>query len=52
MVWRASSAPARNKLRRLDLSVWTRENLDPFDALEITVDHCLAASSGAIAKSP
>jgi hypothetical protein len=26
------------------ISAWTRENLDRFDALEITVDHCLAAT--------
>ena len=29
---------------RAAIADWTRENLDHFDALEITVDHCLAGS--------
>jgi len=29
---------------RAAIADWTRENLDRFDALEITVDHCLAGS--------
>ena len=29
---------------RASIERWTRENLDRFDALEITVDHCLAGS--------
>src|SRR5215472_8845223 len=29
---------------RAAINCWTRENLDRFDALEITVDHCIGAS--------
>jgi uncharacterized protein len=38
------SSPAVGMGYRPAISVWTRENLDRFDALEITVDHCLAAT--------
>src|SRR5258708_1238199 len=30
---------------RAAIADWTRDNLDRFDALEITVDHCLAGST-------
>jgi uncharacterized protein (UPF0276 family) len=37
------SAPAVGIGYRSAISAWTRENLDRFDTLEITVDHCLAS---------
>src|SRR5215467_2189985 len=38
------SLPAVGFGYRAAINVWTRENLDRFDALEVTVDHCIAGS--------
>src|SRR5215468_2007004 len=38
------SLPAVGFGYRAAINVWTRENLDRFDALEITVDHCISGS--------
>jgi len=38
------SLPAVGFGYRAAINVWTRENLERFDALEITVDHCIAGS--------
>src|SRR6266566_348547 len=37
-------SPAVGKGFRASIERWTRENLNRFDVLEITVDHCLAGS--------
>jgi uncharacterized protein len=40
-----SRGPAVGIGYRAAIADWTRDNLDRFDALEITVDHCLAGST-------
>src|SRR5260370_7103479 len=38
------ASPAVGIGYRAAIDAWTRANLDRFDALEVTVDHCLASS--------